>query len=147
MREITLGRLKHPDFLRLSAWDTDIRELVDDPVVDRLTKGDPIFGWEGDDRLALYINRTQGVWELVRLEHDNQYRTATTVPGIRRGHDVVAGLVLWLVESDTRRGFDPHLAIVEHHTKRDRAKESALSDFEEEAADRVVHGLERDGAL
>lgn len=147
MREHTLGKVRHPDFLRLGPWDTDVRELVEDPVADKLAKGDPLFGWEGDDRLALYINRTRGEWTLARLEHDGQYRIATTVPGIRRGNDVVAGLVLWLVESDTRRGFDPHLAIVEHHTKRERAKESALDDFESEAAERVAHGLVKDGAL
>lgn len=147
MREHTLGKVKHPEFLRLSPWDTDVRELVEDPVADKLAKGDPIFGWEGDDRLALYINRTLGEWQLVRLESDGQYRITTTVPGIRRGHDVVAGLVLWLVESDVRRGFDPHLAVVTHAVKRERAKESAFDDFEAEAAERLAHGLAKDGVL
>lgn len=147
MREHTLGKVKHPEFLRLAPWDTDVRELVEDPVADKIAKGDPIFGWEGDDRLALYINRTLGEWQLVRLESDGQYRITTTVPGIRRGFDVVAGLVLWLVESDVRRGFNPHLAIVEHQVKKERAKEAATDEFEQEAAERVVHGLIKDGAL
>jgi hypothetical protein len=145
VRELTLGRIRHPDPLRLNEWDRDARELIEDPVADRLTKGDPTLGWEGDDRLALYINRTRGTWELVRLERDGQYRITMALPGFVRGHDAVGQMVMQLVGTDVRRGFDPHKAVVERAVAVEREKQRRADDFHDETAERLRHAFRKDG--
>lgn len=145
MRELTLGRIRHPDPLRLNQWDTDARELVEDPVADRLAKGDPTLGWEGDDRLALYINHTRGCWELLRCERDGQYRITMALPGFVRGYDAVPQMIHQLVGTDTRRGFDPHKAVVDRAVAIERDKERKADELADETADRLRHGLVKDG--
>jgi hypothetical protein len=143
-REATLGRVDHPDPLRL---DTGRElELIVDPLADKLAKGDSILGWEGDERLALYVDRRGRTWELFRLEHDGLYRGVMRFPAEQwRGPDVVAEMIVQLIASDTRRGFDPFAAIERHQTELERAKAAEREAFYDEAADRLAHGLIKDG--
>jgi len=64
-REHDLGRVRHPDHLVVAGRNLT---LVDDPLVAPLAAGYPPLGWEGDPRLALYIDRLRGEWVLVRFE-------------------------------------------------------------------------------
>lgn len=146
-REITLGRFHHPDPLRIVDSGREL-ELIVDPVADRLRDGDPIFGWEGDERLALYLDRKERTWDLWRLEHDGVYRCCRRLAcDAFTAADVVPELILWLVMSDTRRGFDPVAHTFDINTKAAAVRDAAADAFHEEAADRLAHGLRKDGVL
>jgi hypothetical protein len=74
--------LVHPEII-------DGRRLWLDPamqdVIDKLHNGDPVKGWDGDPRLEVYCTPTGDgpVWELWRLEDDNEYRmTCRSKPGV-----------------------------------------------------------------
>lgn len=142
MREQTLARVDHPELLTL---DGDTVALVSDPVAASLQKGDPALGWEGDPRLALYLDRAEGAWVLVRLESDNVYRMTMALPGSIRGIDAVAQMVVALVTHDRNRGFDA-LAVVESHKAREeRESKARQAEFSAEAASRMSHALRKDG--
>lgn len=144
MRENTLGRVHHPDPLLVAGRAPLTR--IDDPVAARCQKGDPTFGWEGDERLQLYLDQRAREWVLVRLEHDGVYRVTLTAPaGFHSAFDVVAEMVLALVRTDVRRGFDPHAEVVASHERVDRAREAAHRELVEETADRMASALRRDG--
>jgi hypothetical protein len=137
-----LGRVIGPPEV-LNAPDGP-RHLVEDPLIAPLTKGDPIFGWEGDERYALYTNNRAHQWELWRHEDDGVMRHNVSVPGFVRGPDVVPWLIRWIVAHDTRRGFDPHLHVVEHNTRRAVERDKAESEFNQDFADRFHHALLKD---
>lgn len=147
LREHTLGKVKHPDPLRM-ADSGRVLTLIDDPVADRLSGGDPLFGWEGDDRLALYIDYQGGTWDLVRLERDGIYRVARRLAcQAFSSAEVVPELILWLTRNDTRRGYDPHRDVVETAVRIDAQRTKERHELVGEAAERVHHGLRKDGAL
>ncbi len=105
-REITLTPgFIHPQVVdgKVLWLDSGIRDLVH-----KMHYGDPVIGWEGDPRLAIYLDqdRTTGedVWTVERLESDGVYRT---VCRSRPGLALDERLLLRLMEHDTRRGFDP----------------------------------------
>lgn len=141
MRENTLGRVAHPDTIRLPDGE---RHLIEDPHADRLFKGDPVLGWEGDDRLALYVNYRAGRWELIRLEGDGNYRFVVAVPGFVRGHEAIGWLIVWLVEHDVRRGFDPRAATDAVNDGIEKAARKAETERNHEFAERLEHGLLKD---
>jgi hypothetical protein len=58
-------------------WVDGRRIWMDGPMHDlihRIRYGDPVKGWDGDQRLALYFNGETERFELWRLEDDEQYR-------------------------------------------------------------------------
>lgn len=137
------GEVDHPEHLRL---DGRTLTRIDDPLVAKITHGDPTMGWEGDLRFALYAG--PGQWVLVRLEHDNVYRrTATTTLGAV-GHgavDIVGQLVAFLVSHDTRRGFDPAAHVQAHNDRRDAALDAEHDDFvADEIAPKLRWAVKRD---
>lgn len=140
-REIGMGRVAHPDPMRGPGYMLD---LIDDPRLDRLYDGDATFGWEGDNRVAVYLNRQWLRWELWRLESDNTYRYQHSWPlATVRAEDLVATVILHCVQSDTHRGFDPHLFTVER-TRKNRSKiNDRLEDAVNEGIDRVAHALHK----
>lgn len=147
MRENDLGAVAHPDPLRTADTRRELT-LIIDPLTERLTKGDPTLGWEGDRRLALYLDVPGRTWELWRLESDGIYRPCIRLSADTwRGPEVVAEMVVRLRATDVRRGFDPLVAVTRITDARERADDVALADFTAEAASRFVHGLRRDGAL
>lgn len=128
--------------------------LVDpaDPFVQPLRKGDPTFGWEGDTRLALYLDVAGSAWELWRLEWDGVWRRCCTLEALSkaqplgfRGPDAVAQMIGWLVAHDARRGFDPGRAVRAQVEQSEGEKDRARADWSEEAAMRLRHGLLKDG--
>lgn len=140
--ENTSRGVTHPEVIRTP--DGGVRHLIEDPMVDRITKGDPTFGWEGDDRYGLYVNQREGRFELWRLENDNVYRCSLNCPGYVKGVEAVAWLVKWIVEHDSRRGHDPVLTVIEHNTRIDSAKAAASTERNAEVADRLHFGLMKD---
>src|SRR5438552_2199634 len=103
-RENSFHGFRHPDPLRVDGRELT---LISDPLVDRVTKGDPILGWGGDSRLAVYLDPVGRNWLLFRLEHDGRYRVvaqraADTVSVV----DLIPQLILRLIAHDTRRGYD-----------------------------------------
>ena len=66
-----MSEIVHPE------WVDGRRIWMDGPMRDlihRIRFGDPVKGWEGDDRLALYFNGQEERFELFRLEDDETYR-------------------------------------------------------------------------
>lgn len=149
MREATLTAVRFPDQLRVEAGRGPARvvHLVDDPIVDRLRDGDPVFGWDGDNRLALYLDVPAGMWELWRYEATGVLEVVTRFPTDRYSATaIIPAAILWLREHDTRRSFDPFVAVTARNdrARAQRAAESAA--MVDEAAARVKHALVKDGA-
>lgn len=153
MREATLTAHRFPDPLRLGeggSGNTRARQLtlIEDPLVSPIQKGEPILGWEGDERMALYVDHLTGEWLLVRFEHDGVYRVVVGVSiDAYSGHEIVPFLITWIVEHDTRRGFDPISSVIEHNARLDAENQSGLDALASEAADRVAHGIRKDGLV
>ncbi len=144
-REAEVPATVHPDHLRIG-----IRRLrlVDDELTRRIQTGYPTLGWEGDARMALYIDARGGEWVLVRLEHDGVYRITTTTDPVALALapiDVIGQLVAWLVDHDGRRGFDPLVAAMSANADRAARLDA---DFDDEMANdiapRLRHALKRD---
>jgi hypothetical protein len=58
-------------------WVNGRRIWMDGPMHDlihRIQHGDPVKGWEGDPRLALFWNGSDERFELWRCEEDEEYR-------------------------------------------------------------------------
>lgn len=130
IRETSYGKLAHPQTL------PDGRGLWVDPEVQDLVRilheGDPVLGWEGDPRLALYRTADRR-WELWRLEVDGEYRPVMrSKPDTKLDHR----LILKLMEIDRNRGFDAHEAI----TKRNEAEQMRRL---AEGAERIAAAEER----
>lgn len=144
-REHDLGRVAHPEHLRLGARRL---VLIDDPFVARLADGDPTMGWEGDARLALYVDSAAGEWLLVRLETDGTYRiSAVTDMGATglSGVDLVGHLVSFLVTHDGHRGYDPLAEIDANNAAVEAAADAQLEDWVSgEGADLLAHALRAD---
>lgn len=135
----------HPEFRR-DAYGRG-RSLMIDPsvadVVDRLHNGDPTWGWEGDERLALFLEEGpegKPVWVLERLEDDGVYRVVTrSKPGVD-----LRGLIPMLVKHDTRRGHNAALDILASNAKAAKARDDAAADATAEKLEKVYWGAKRD---
>lgn len=142
----TMSLLTHPA-VRRDAHGRVV-ELWLDPavqdVVDRLRNGDPSCGWEGDERLALYMEQVPGrrepSWVLERLEDDGVYRVVTRS---RPGADL-RKLPQVLVEHDRQRGFDAYLAVEAHNAALHARKDAEAGDRMAARLDRVVWSINRD---
>ena len=138
MREVTLTNLVHPSFI-------DGRSLWIEPdvarVLDRIQNGDPVKGWEGDPRLAVYYEPQEKRWELWRLENDGQYRLfCRSKPGAQFDESIIDALIAHA----TRRGFNPrqHVLTVNEGISWKRSQE--MSDYiEEHIAPALQYGLRR----
>ncbi len=137
---------RHPDPLPVQ-WGGPGWVLIDDPMAYPIQRGDPCLGFEGDDRLALYLNVAKGRWGLWRLEGDSQYRLVTSRATIEtRGPELVASLIAGLVAHDTRRGFNAHEHVVKQNTLVDEAVAKHWDARHSDLNDKLRWGLKRDGA-
>ena len=125
------GELVHPTYVNgRQLW---VSPEVED-IVHKLHYGDLILGWEGDPRLALYIDEEQR-WVLERLEADGEYRpVCRSKPGLALDER----LIIRLMEHDHRRGFDA-AALPEG-----RPEDPEADDRMREGLERVYWGLKRD---
>lgn len=138
VRETTLLTVHHPEFIG-NEW-----QRVDHPVVRPLTDGAPDLGWEGDDRLVVYLCKPTQQFVLWRLETDGEYRPCAALPtDAAMSPDNINRLIRRLVAHDTRRGFDAYATVMAAHAKMEHDAEqerrAAISDF----ADKFHYGLSR----
>lgn len=143
--EDDLSGIRHPDHLRLGRRHL---ALVDDELVSPLQRGDGLIGWEGDPRLALYIDAAAGEWVLVRLEVDRRYRIAAVTDPVAAGMgpvDVVGHLIAWCVTHDRNRGYDPAAVVLAANDAREVELDRQRDDLVVgELAPRLRHALKSD---
>lgn len=124
MRETPFDPREHPE--RLSSGASVVTNPYEmDDLVQRLQKGDPAQGWEGDPRLVLAFHRAEQRWELWRREHDEQYRlVCRSKPGLPFPGTVISDLV----SRDARRGFDVRDYIDRENEKVESTRQHAMSE-------------------
>ena len=122
---------------------------IDRDIVAKIQGGDPVLGWEGDDRLAVYLEAETPdgpVWALWRLEEDNVYRhVVRTEPGVPFDERVIH----WLIAHDKRRkgpDFNLDEIVKKHNDQIDAKIEADRNEYiAEELAPRLRHALVKDG--
>lgn len=115
---------------------------IDSDVLKALNEGYSPLGWEGDPRLYLAWNRDTSRMELWRNCEDGEHRLIIRGKPGQRVADM--GLVLFLVQHDPRRGFDPHAEVKKANDARRKELDDAQYDKMGEAAERIYHGFQRD---
>lgn len=143
LSELTLNTVIHPD--PLPRYPHKI--LVVHPVVSSLTEGSPAQGWEGDVRLAIYLDTKQQRFQLWRLEHDNQYRMAAQLPAnAGMSPAVINSLIDRLLQHDSRRGFDANTAVQKATVAADALADKNLAEIvREHIAPKLMWALDKDG--
>ena len=143
-REITYAssQVLHPEY-RGSARLWQDPEVSD--IVHKLHHGDPTLGWEGDPRLALYLERGPAgqQWVLERLERDGKYRRVCRAkPGVALDNS----LIMHLVAHDMRRKKENEFLeqIDKVNAQVERAEQAAAEEKMQEAFERVVYALDKD---
>jgi hypothetical protein len=120
---------------------------VNRDVVDKITYGDPVIGWEGDDRLAVFLEcRNPEIWAIYRLEDDNKWRhVVRTEPGIPFDERVLH----WLCQHDTRKNdIDLDKLVKEANEKVEAERDAKIDEWEnEEIFPRLKHAMRKDGDL
>lgn len=111
-------------------------------LIDKLHNGDPIRGWEGDPRLAVYWNDPR--WEIWRLEDDNEYRmVCRSAPGVPFDERLIDRLCEWDMR---RRKRDLHVEIAEANDRVRAGKRAAHDEYmTEEVLPRLRHAFRKDG--
>lgn len=113
-------------------------------LIRKLHYGDPTLGWEGDPRLALYIEKdprtAEDRWVLSRYEADGEYRD---ILRSRPGVTLDERLIIRLMEHDTRRGFNP-VDVVEQAYDPAGGPLTAADEQAMEGLERAYHGLRKD---
>ncbi len=137
-RELTILAVHHPEHIG-NDW-----QLVTHPTVAPLQDGAPDLGWEGDNRLAVYLCKPTQQFVLWRLEQDNEYRPVAQLPaGASITPDSVNKLCRRLVEIDQRRGFDPYLDVIQAIEKDEKEQADVQRERIGEVADKLLFGLSR----
>lgn len=137
-REQTLRTVFHPQFIE-NDW---VR--VDHPACAPLTDGAPALGWEGDERLVIYLHKPTQRPVLWRLEANGEYMPTAMLPeGARISEQGINALIARLVEIDTRRGADAYQTVMDAQAVQDKhqldERRAWVSDF----ADKLHYGLSR----
>jgi hypothetical protein len=117
---------------------------IDSGLIDALHNGYPPLGWEGDRNLFLAWNRQTQRMELWRHSDRGDGKAHLIMrskPGVRVAD---MNIILFLVQHDTRRGYDPVKEYKEHNRKREADLMSAQRDKMGEAAERLYHGFQKD---
>lgn len=136
-REDTPAALVHPEWVngRRLWFEPAVAETIR-----KLHEGDPLRGWAGDPRLAVYW---AGTWELWRLEHDGEYRIVWRGdPGTPLDERIIDVLIEW----DRRRAeMTLHDRMVAETQRHEGAIERDWHNYVEgEAAPRLAHALRKD---
>lgn len=106
-----------PDILKFGSRNTLYR--IEDPLLDVLEKGDNILGWEGADNLCLYFSPRERQWILMASTPLGPLALKRISPDEIRTDNLPGFIVRWLVEHDTRRGYDVLQVVEDHNAKRD----------------------------
>lgn len=135
----------HPQYI---GGRVEWRDSGMDRVIDKIQNGDPVHGWEGDDRLAVYrIDTPLGpVFELMRLDEDGEYRRVVKT---NPGDPFDDAIIVWLCQNDRRRkpdGWSIADDVDAHNAAIDAEREAHRSEWvAEEIAPRLIHALNKDG--
>jgi hypothetical protein len=134
-REETPQGLLHPEWVagRKLWMDSAMSTLID-----KLHYGDPVRGWEGDPRLAVYWNPP--VWEVMRYEADGQYRmVCRSKPGVPFDERLIDALV----EHDRQRAaIGLHDRIAANNDGIDAARRARRDEYiAEEVSPRLRYAL------
>lgn len=135
--------IARPDFPEyLTAGGMKMRR-VDGDMVKRLSSGDPILGWGGDNRLGLYVAPVAQKWCLVRFCEDRSFQVLTTAPAAPgNALDVLGAFVGFLIGSDGRRGVDVARQVSADNERRVAEVEANLDRWvEEEGGPRAAAGF------
>lgn len=138
--EPSLAGLSHPEWV-------DGRRLWMDSVMSELIRkvrfGDPVKGWEGDERLAIYWNGDTERWELWRLEDDETYRmVARSGEGIPFDDRVIDALIAW---DNRRRTISLHEQVMRNNERVDAERRAKSTDYlTEEASPRLRHAFRKE---
>jgi hypothetical protein len=137
-REETPVGLVHPEWVngRRLWFEPGVAETIR-----KLHDGDPLRGWAGDPRLAVYW--AGDCWELWRLEHDGEYRiTWRGDPGTPLDDRIIDVLL----EADRQRQtMALHDRMVSDRERRDQTSERSFHEYvSEELAPRMAHVLRKD---
>jgi hypothetical protein len=135
IREETPAGLVHPE------WVGGRRLWIDGAMaalIHKLHFGDPVRGWEGDPRLAVYWAPPR--WEVWRLEHDGQYRqVCRSLPDIPFDERLIDSLIQW---DRHRAGRSLHDSIVTNNDRVAGRDKQRRDDFiAEELAPRLRHAV------
>lgn len=135
-----MSELSHPE------WVNGRRLWMDGPMRDLIHKvrhGDPVKGWEGDDRLNVWWNQPERRFELWRLEDDGAYRfVCRSGPDQPFDDRIVDALLAW---DRQRRTRSLHDEIVTHNDAVQTANEARLDEWtSEEIAPRLRHAISKD---
>jgi hypothetical protein len=111
-------------------------------LIAKLHNGDPVRGWEGDPRLAVYWSPP--CWELWRLENDGEYRiTWRGKPGTPFDERLIDLLVTW---DRRRRAVNLHDEITARNEARSAGIAAERNDYiAEEVAPRFAYAVEHNG--
>jgi hypothetical protein len=135
-----MSDLTHPE------WVDGRRLWMDSVMSDLIRKvrfGDPVKGWEGDERLAIYWNGDTERWELWRLEDDETYRmVARSGEGIPFDDRVIDALIAW---DNRRRTTSLHDQVVRTNERVDAERHAASTEYlTEEVSPRLRHAIRKE---
>lgn len=117
---------------------------IDSELVDALQNGYSPLGWEGDPLLFLAWNRQTQRMELWRHNLAGDGKAGLVMRGPVGGKVADMNIIRFLVEHDTRRGYDPAAEIRAHNDKVIADAKSVERDKMGEAAERLYHGFQKD---
>jgi len=132
--------ITHPEWVQgRRLWmDTPMRDLIQ-----RMRFGDPVKGWEGDERLELYWNGAEERFEIWRLETDEEYRfVCRSAPGVPFDDRIIDALISW---DGRRRQQSITQTVIEHNLAVDAERDAEREEWvAEEAAPRLHHAFRKD---
>jgi hypothetical protein len=136
-RELTIaGTVHHPEFIG------DDWQRVDHPTCRPLQDGAAELGWEGDNRLVVYLHKPAQTFVLWRLEANGEY---LPVGSFGLGQEITPAsinqTIRRLVEVDSRNGFDPYLDVIGKIEAQERSDARDRWDALSEFADKFLFGL------
>jgi hypothetical protein len=104
-------------------------------LIDRIRYGDPLLGWEGDDRIELYFDGPEERFEL--------WRRKGSQPGMQFDDRIIHALIQW----DGRRRTKALVDEVNEHNANRQAQVEAERDewIAEDMAPRLRHAIRKDG--
>ena len=141
-----VGVSPHPDVLTLNGEPEMVR--ADYSALTPLYVGQPTLGWEGDPELCVYSWPRRSVFVLMRHHPGtaNDYEFVRTIDSQNELSPAdVNLLILWLVQHDRRRGFDPVADVEWRDAAKEAEAEQKLAEWSrEEAAPRLAWALKRD---
>lgn len=117
---------------------------IDSDLIDALHNGYSPLGWEGDPLLFLAWNRQTQRMELWRHNLHRDGKAGLVMRGPVGGRVADMNIIRFLVEHDTRRGYDPVADYKAHNAKREKDLMDTQRDKMGEAAERLYYGFQKD---